>query len=192
MLPKLVESGYEIYGEQQLKRYAQPKKLTSSTLNVKSNEQWFELEGEMTFGDTTIDMNDIRSVLVRGKPFVQLQDGSTGELTENWLNRFKKLMHLMPDEQRSRLPKIAAPAIEEIGEAANEYTADFAFEDYADRLREFEDIEPVDAPKVFNGELRPYQRAGLSWMYFLHQYDFGGILADDMGLGKTVQVLALL
>jgi SNF2 family DNA or RNA helicase len=29
-------------------------------------------------------------------------------------------------------------------------------------------------------------------MYFLHQYDFGGILTDDMGLGKTVQVLALL
>jgi non-specific serine/threonine protein kinase len=191
-LPKLAEAGYEIYGEQQLKRYARPKKLTSSSFSIKSNEQWFELEGEMTFGDVTINMNDIRSVLVRDQLFIQLQDGSTGKLTENWLGRIKKLMHLMSNEQQNRLPKMAAPAIEEIGEAADEYTPDYNFEDYAGRLREFENIEQIDAPKKFKGELRSYQLAGLSWMYFLHQYDFGGILADDMGLGKTVQVLALM
>jgi non-specific serine/threonine protein kinase len=40
--------------------------------------------------------------------------------------------------------------------------------------------------------LRPYQRQGLNWLYFLHSLGFGICLADDMGLGKTVQVLALL
>jgi non-specific serine/threonine protein kinase len=191
-LPKLADGGYEIYGEQQLKRYARPKKLTSSSLSVKSGEQWFELEGDMTFGDTTISMRDIRSVLIHDKPYVQLNDGSTGELTEKWIRQFKKLRHLMSDDQQTRLPKIAAPAIAELGETVDEYTPDFNFEEYAGRLRKFENVEPVDAPEAFNGKLRPYQLAGLSWMRFLHQYGFGGILADDMGLGKTVQVLALL
>lgn len=44
----------------------------------------------------------------------------------------------------------------------------------------------------FNAQLRPYQQAGVEWLYRLHQAGFGGILADDMGLGKTVQVLAYL
>jgi non-specific serine/threonine protein kinase len=47
-------------------------------------------------------------------------------------------------------------------------------------------------PDEFVGELRPYQRRGLSWLAFLQSLGLGGILADDMGLGKTVQLLALL
>lgn len=40
--------------------------------------------------------------------------------------------------------------------------------------------------------LRPYQRAGVKWLWFLDRMGLGGCLADDMGLGKTLQVLCLL
>ena len=52
-------------------------------------------------------------------------------------------------------------------------------------------LELIDPPPSFRGELRPYQRAGLSWLAFLDALGIGALLADDMGLGKTVQVLAL-
>lgn len=42
----------------------------------------------------------------------------------------------------------------------------------------------------FRGELRHYQRRGLSWLRFLHRLGLGGCLADDMGLGKTATALA--
>jgi len=42
----------------------------------------------------------------------------------------------------------------------------------------------------FVGELRHYQRRGLSWMGFLSRLGLGGCLADDMGLGKTATTLA--
>jgi hypothetical protein len=42
----------------------------------------------------------------------------------------------------------------------------------------------------FVGELRHYQRRGLSWMQFLARTGLGGCLADDMGLGKTATTLA--
>ena len=42
----------------------------------------------------------------------------------------------------------------------------------------------------FTGELRPYQRRGLSWLRFLDRLGLGGCLADDMGLGKTATTLA--
>lgn len=47
-------------------------------------------------------------------------------------------------------------------------------------------------PGSFRGELRPYQRNGLSWLRQMDQFGFGACLADDMGLGKTVQILAYL
>lgn len=59
----------------------------------------------------------------------------------------------------------------------------------AKRLRDFQTIEPAPLPKGLVAELRPYQQQGLSWLQFLREYGFNGILADDMGLGKTLQTL---
>ncbi|MGI9493485.1 MAG: SNF2-related protein [Geminicoccaceae bacterium] len=58
------------------------------------------------------------------------------------------------------------------------------------RLRNAGKIKPVAPPPGFKGELRLYQKEGLSWLQFLREVELGGILADDMGLGKTVQTLA--
>lgn len=53
-------------------------------------------------------------------------------------------------------------------------------------------IPPAVLPPSFRATLRPYQHEGVSWLAFLRDVGFGGVLADDMGLGKTVQALALL
>jgi SNF2 family DNA or RNA helicase len=47
-------------------------------------------------------------------------------------------------------------------------------------------------PDAFQGELRPYQVRGYSWLAFLRRWGLGACLADDMGLGKTIQTLALI
>ncbi len=60
-------------------------------------------------------------------------------------------------------------------------------------LSELRDPEEEDAPPPgLHGDLRPYQRAGVSWLRFATRLGLGACLADDMGLGKTIQVLALL
>ncbi|MBK7144941.1 MAG: DEAD/DEAH box helicase [Xanthomonadales bacterium] len=61
---------------------------------------------------------------------------------------------------------------------------------FIERVRAFRGVESREPPPGFNAELRPYQKEGLAWLDFLHEFQFGGVLADDMGLGKTVQVLA--
>ena len=60
------------------------------------------------------------------------------------------------------------------------------------QLSEVHDIPLEPVPDGLNGELRPYQQLGMSWLWFLRQYGFGAVLADDMGLGKTVQLIAYL
>src|SRR5262249_38230610 len=58
------------------------------------------------------------------------------------------------------------------------------------RLNQFSSVKRVPTPAGLQATLRDYQTDGLSWMQFLREYGFAGILADDMGLGKTVQTLA--
>ena len=69
---------------------------------------------------------------------------------------------------------------------------DAGFERMRERFRNFSGLEQVEVPDTFVGQLRGYQREGLSWLKFLGDFNFGGCLADDMGLGKTVQFLAML
>uniref|UniRef100_W4VRR5 Putative chromatin remodeling complex wstf-iswi small subunit n=1 Tax=Corethrella appendiculata TaxID=1370023 RepID=W4VRR5_9DIPT len=47
-------------------------------------------------------------------------------------------------------------------------------------------------PIKINADLRPYQQAGVNWLYFLNQFKLHGILCDDMGLGKTLQAICIL
>ena len=59
-------------------------------------------------------------------------------------------------------------------------------------LRQPEGLAPIQIGTELQATLRPYQQAGVQWLYLLHRLGLGACLADDMGLGKTIQVLALL
>lgn len=97
-----------------------------------------------------------------------------------------------PDDWPSdlRMSRAQAGDLAILDEVGLDWTAPEWLLQMRDRLAGFEGLEEVPVPKSLKGDLRPYQRQGLSWLQFLRQYDFGGILADDMGLGKTVQTLA--
>jgi superfamily II DNA or RNA helicase len=68
--------------------------------------------------------------------------------------------------------------------------------DVLTRLRDPSTLEEspneASANEGLQANLRPYQKVGVRWLYFMNQLGLGACLADDMGLGKTIQVLALL
>jgi len=55
----------------------------------------------------------------------------------------------------------------------------------------FETDEALDL-KGLKSDLRPYQKVGVKWLWFLYCSGLSGILCDEMGLGKTHQAMALL
>ena len=61
-----------------------------------------------------------------------------------------------------------------------------------EHLRQPETAATFDPNQHLNARLRPYQEAGVKWLWFLQSLGLGACLADDMGLGKTIQVIALL
>lgn len=62
----------------------------------------------------------------------------------------------------------------------------------AKALDDVGELEILAPPGGLKAELRPYQLEGYSWLKFLADHQFHGLLADDMGLGKTLQTLAFI
>lgn len=111
------------------------------------------------------------------------------------------LVELFQDPQlsaagRLSLPQPQAHGLLQIEESLNdgghqlEWQGGKKLRRLAEKLRNFQGIEPVAAPAALQADLRNYQQQGLAWLQFLREYEFNGVLADDMGLGKTVQTLA--
>ncbi|KAF2271357.1 uncharacterized protein EI97DRAFT_446688 [Westerdykella ornata] len=54
---------------------------------------------------------------------------------------------------------------------------------------EYEELK--EQPRGVTATMKPYQLSGLSFLVYLHNNGFSGILGDEMGLGKTLQTLSL-
>lgn len=162
-------------------------------VHVSSGIDWFELSGEVSYGETSAQLTDILKALRQKEQFVRLGDGSLGLLPEEWLARFAPLVSIGTAEAgQLRFSKAQAGLLDALLAALPEATWDEAFAEARRKLLRFGGVEPAAQPPGFQGELRPYQRDGLGWLLFLREFGFGGCLADDMGLGKTAQVLAYL
>lgn len=72
------------------------------------------------------------------------------------------------------------------------FEASGALQELMATLTDNQAIVPLPTPTSFQGELRPYQTRGFSWLAFLERWGLGACLADDMGLGKTIQFIAFL
>jgi SNF2 family DNA or RNA helicase len=61
-------------------------------------------------------------------------------------------------------------------------------------LKELLEFQLPEMPNLtgMHGTLRPYQKLGVHWLWFLYRHNLSGLLCDEMGLGKTHQAMALL
>lgn len=164
-------------------------------LHVESKVDWFELGGEVSFGNTSVGYPELLKAIRAGRAVVELDDGTTGLLPAEFLEqhrRFGELADLTNGSVRFQLSQAALLDSLLASQEATRYDTDAGFNLALDRIRQFSGVEPLAEPNLFSGTLREYQKEGLGWLGFLKQFRFGGCLADDMGLGKTVQVLAML
>ncbi len=192
-IPRLVEAGFEVYGEESLKTARVNRHTPTISLNISSGVDWFDLKAMVHFGDQQVDLQTIRRALRKKERYVKLADGSVGQIPDDWLERYKKLFDLAEETETGlRVRDYHLPLVDTLLMDANESQVATEFNERRERLRSFEHIQQQPVPAGFSGELRPYQVSGLEWLHFLHEYGFGGCLADDMGLGKTIQLLAFL
>lgn len=193
-IPRLTESGFEIYGDQDLKSIRVNRHRPRIDFSVSSGIDWLDVAGSVKFGDSEATFGELRRAIKRKERYVKLTDGSIGAIPEEWIARYRHLFSLAEESEGNlRLSNHHIVLLEEAIEGgADSLVADEEFERRRNRLRAFSRITARPLPAGLSGELRAYQKAGYDWLHFLHDYEFGGCLADDMGTGKTIQALAFL
>lgn len=185
---ELIHAGWHVEAEGKVFR-----RPGAMRVDVRSGIDWFELHGEVDYGESTANLPQLLAAVRRGDGIVALGDGTFGLLPEEWLARFAPLAGLGGKEgDHLRFKQNQAGLLDAMLLAQPEVSFDETFARARDRMRNFQGVKALEQPEGFAGRLRDYQREGLGWMEFLREFGFGGCLADDMGVGKTAQVLATL
>jgi superfamily II DNA or RNA helicase len=184
----LVGEGWRVEADGHL--YRRP---GSSSLEVKSGIDWFELHGYVEFEGLRATFPELLAAIRRGDGFVTLDDGSLGLVPDDIVRRYGRVMEMgVATEGHVRFTSAQAALLDAWLESQPDVTVDQTFAEARRQVAQFAGIRSIDAPATFTGTLRDYQREALGWFAFLRQFGFGGCLADEMGLGKTIMVLAAL
>ncbi len=188
------KQGITILGFNELKENKRNYHKAVVNVSVTSGIRWFETELSVLFGKQKVPLKQLQKSLKHRSKYVQLGDGTLGILPTEWLQKFTEYFEAGEIvEQKIRIPKSNFSEVRKLFK--EEFLADEVKQDlkiYAEKLKNFKQIENVTIPEGLNATLRDYQKQGLNWLNFLDEFGFGGCLADDMGLGKTIQIIAFI
>ena len=172
-----------------LKKYASSGNLQ---LNIKSKNNWFEMEGNLQVDEETVlSVQKLLQLSKKAKGrFVELGDGEYLSLTAELKKQLDELAaFVQEDKTKLKINFFAAQAVDALTEQAGSFKADKAWKDLQKKIAESEKLE-ISLPTTLEAELRPYQEEGFRWLTRLNAWGAGACLADDMGLGKTLQAIA--
>ncbi|MDR1097641.1 MAG: DEAD/DEAH box helicase [Tannerella sp.] len=163
-------------------------------LSLKTDNNWFDLKGELTVDENTVlSLQQLLALTEKGHGrFIEMSSGEFIALSNDLKKRLDDLsMFGSFGKKGIALNRFASIALDDFFDQAKQLKSDKAWKDFRRRIREV-NTEDVAIPETLQTELRPYQQEGFRWMVRLMQWGAGVCLADDMGLGKTVQTLAVL
>ncbi len=147
-------------------------------------------------GEDRLDLDDVQSFLVQGKKYIMVDGQGYVEIPLAAILGFTKTLNSFDKEVLSDdsylIKTYQAGLITELIEQGVDLDMSPRFQKFWNLVTSFNQLEELDVPEKVNATLRPYQRQGFNWLWFLYSYGLNGILADDMGLGKTLQTLVLL
>jgi len=184
----------EIYGVKDLKKFKYSPHKAKVVTSVSSGQDWFDVNVDISFGDNMVSLKDIKTAIANKQRYIQLKDGSVGILPEEWLHKLEKYFRNAAeiDKNSLKISKMRFSVIDELFDEQDQMEILEELEEKKKRLKSFRKIDKVQVPAGIKAQLRDYQKEGLNWLNFLHEMQWGGILADDMGLGKTLQILTFL
>lgn len=187
-----------IEASNQLPKY----RLLDSAANIaieagEKTGDWFDLTVEVSIDDIKVPFALLLAALTLGLDYLVLEDMTVIPIGSEDFAQLRELI-----EEAGELGKVEGNTIrvhklsidwwQELQALGIIEAQQSQWLQNMSELSQGEELKPVELPKSFKAQLRPYQAQGVAWLNFLRTHSLGGVLADDMGLGKTVQLLACL
>ncbi len=181
-------------GRQKAKIRLQASTKKSSSSGNQNEKGYFSLntiiqyQYQLAIGNETVTPQEWQQLLEAKVPLVKFR-GEWMELDQNQMQQMLEFWQNNNQENpEMSLLELMKTTTEEVD--MFEVSHDESLAQMMAKLTDRNQLELTDNPDRFQGDLREYQKRGVSWLKFLEQLGLNGCLADDMGLGKTVQVIA--
>jgi SNF2 family DNA or RNA helicase len=165
--------------------------------DMSTENDWLYFDIDCYCGSERVTLEKLLLFLKSGESFWRKEDGTLVQIANS-----QELEHLAQLLQSFHAREDGGfeghihhtPELEYIMTSSSHYNLkrSKSFEQFLSQAQEGKPIKKVQLPNRIVKILRPYQKDGIEWLYFLRSYRFAGILADDMGLGKTLQTLTVL
>ncbi len=175
-----------------LKMKSQKDAVVSGRMSL---ENLIDYQWEMSLGETTLTEEEFRALAALKSPLVQIR----GQWVQLDAEQVEAAIHFWEKHQtEGEMGLLQAMQIGLGGQTVqdgliiDEVIPEGWLAEWLERLKHADRLEQLPQPPSLNGQLRPYQLYGYSWMQFHRRWGLGACLADDMGLGKTIQTIALL
>ncbi|UOQ98237.1 SNF2 family helicase [Hymenobacter sp. 5317J-9] len=187
--PALAELGYTVEAADSATKsyFIGP---TSVHVGIQEAGDWFDVRGTVRFGDIEVPFIRLRGHILQRRREFKLPNGQIAIIPEEWFTDYLELFAF--GEETEEGLNLRRHHLALVADLQSNELATVRMGRKLEKLRDFAEVEDHPLPLGFQGELRPYQKAGYNWLRFVQDFHFGGCLADDMGLGKTIQTLAML
>jgi len=156
----------------------------------------FILRIDCTIADRSMSLEDVQKHLMQGKKYFFMKGLGYVEVPLANILYFIKTLEFFdadqPEPDTYIIQTYRAGLIAELLDQGIVLEMSTKFEKFWHVISSQQTMEDMPIPPEVQAELRPYQKAGFNWIWFLYSYGLNGILADDMGLGKTLQTLVAL
>jgi len=193
-----IEKEWQVTLEERLQRSTEKnlERIEPEFRVMPSGERWFDLEVNFAGESERFSAMDIQRLLLSGRNHTRLKNGKIALIDTEAIQELQQVLQDVSPEQQGGKYRISnaqagflQASLDEAG--LTKLQAPPAWQAKA-FMRQGVAEMPLPAVGELEKVLRPYQKQGVAWLWFLRQHQFGGILADEMGLGKTLQTLALL
>ncbi|WCK55261.1 DEAD/DEAH box helicase [Aneurinibacillus sp. Ricciae_BoGa-3] len=202
---RLVEAGFPVFLPSWWEQIKQRKPRLKA--NIRSSvgsgrqslfgiQQLMEFDWQLAVGDVTLSEDEVSQIIDQQKHLIRIH-GEWIQLDAAMLAQIQAIMKrvrknkglTLSDVLRNRLVE---PEEDVENELRLEIELNKPLRKMLMQLQQTSEIPLISAPDTLEGQLRPYQAAGVSWLLFLRRFGLGACLADDMGLGKTIQFISYL
>jgi len=171
-------------------------RIEPELLVMPSGEQWFDLSVAFaSAGGERFSAADIQRLVLAGQSHVRLRNGRLALIDTGAVEELQQVLLDCEPQQTAAGYRLANAQADFVQSTLREH-AGWQLEApraWLDRTARPADAAAHECPPLgsLDAVLRPYQKQGVAWLWFLRKHGFGGILADEMGLGKTLQTLAV-
>lgn len=152
-------------------------------------------EWQLAIAGQTLSQEEFERLAALNSPLVQV-NGQWVELRPQDVKAARAFFAARPDQRTLSLEEALRLSTGDTQTIAKlpvvNFEATGALQELFATLTNQRSVVPLETPRGFRGELRPYQARGAGWLAFLERWGLGACLADDMGLGKTIQCIAFL